>query len=96
MQICPQCGATSPDDAWNCVDCRVNLYWAHQHHAELSHLRQQQGLATQASTPPFLISSSHRELEERTKRGLNIENKVRTIARRVMRGTAPSEPAADS
>ena len=92
MQQCPQCGTECPDDAWNCVSCRINLYWAHQHYAELARIREQQGLDTGASTPPFLISSSKHELQERTARGLNKGNKVRAIARRVMRGESAEDP----
>src|SRR5919205_946815 len=53
---CPQCGAETPDEEWNCMSCRINLYWAHQHFAELAHIRKQQGLQTRASTPAFLLT----------------------------------------
>ncbi|HEU5347736.1 MAG TPA: hypothetical protein VFU63_03895 [Ktedonobacterales bacterium] len=82
---CPQCGAESPDDAWNCVSCRINLYWAQQHYSELAHVREQQGLDVEASTPTFLVAAHEREVGERTARGLNGMNKVREIARRAMR-----------
>jgi hypothetical protein len=89
---CPQCGAEAPEDAWNCPSCRINLYWAHQHYEELVHIRQQQGLENRPSTPPFLIKVHARELGERAERGLNVMNKVRSIARRVMRGEATELP----
>jgi hypothetical protein len=27
---CPQCGADTPEGAWNCPSCQVTLYWAHE------------------------------------------------------------------
>jgi hypothetical protein len=89
---CPQCDADTPDAEWNCVSCRINLYWAHQHFAELAQLRAQQGLQTRASTPAFLLSSHQRAMGERARRGRQPENKVRIIARRVMRGEATEQP----
>ena len=89
---CPQCGTETPDAEWNCVSCRINLYWAHQHFAELAQIREQQGLQTHASTPAFLLTSHQREMGERARRGGQLENKVRMIARRVMRGQAPDQP----
>ena len=89
---CPQCGADTPDEEWNCVSCRINLYWAHQHFAELAQIRAQQGLQTRASTPAFLLRSHHREMGERARRGRQLENRVRMIARRVMRGEATEQP----
>jgi hypothetical protein len=89
---CPQCDAETPDDEWNCVACRVNLYWAHQHYAELARIRAQQNLDTQPSTPPFLVKAHRRELSARAKRGLDGMNKVREIARRTMR-EEPTEGA---
>jgi uncharacterized protein with PIN domain len=44
-------------DEWTCVSCRVNLYWAHQHFAELARIREHQGLDAHAHTPPFLVNS---------------------------------------
>ena len=89
---CPHCGAETPDDQWNCVVCRINLYWAQQHYAELARIREQQGLGVQANTPPFLVQAHQRELSERAARGLDGMNRVREIARRVMRqgSTEPS------
>ena len=89
---CPQCGAETPDDEWNCVSCRINLYWAHQHYDELAHIRAQQGLKTRASTPSFLLTSHQHEMRDRARRGGQLENKVRMIARRVMRGEAAELP----
>ena len=89
---CPQCGADTPDEEWNCVSCRINLYWAHQHFAELAQLRERQGLTTHASTPSFLLSSHQREMRDRARRAGQRENKVRMIARRVMRGEATDQP----
>jgi hypothetical protein len=89
---CPQCGAETPDDAWNCMSCRINLYWAHQHYDELAHIRERQGLDSHASTPPFLLTVHKRALEERSSRGGEALNKVRSIARRVMRGETTQSP----
>ena len=74
------------------MSCRINLYWAHQHFAELAHIREQQGLQTRASTPAFLLTSHQREMGARARRGRQLENKVRMIARRVMRGEATDHP----
>jgi hypothetical protein len=73
------------------MSCRINLYWAHQHFAELAHIREQQGLQTRASTPAFLLTSHQREMGARARRG-GQENKVRMIARRVLRGQVPDQP----
>jgi hypothetical protein len=73
------------------MSCRINLYWAHQHFAELAHIREQQGLQTRASTPAFLLISHQREMGARARRG-GQENKVRMIARRVLRGQVPDQP----
>jgi hypothetical protein len=82
---CPQCGAETPDQEWNCVSCRINLYWASQHYEGLARIRQQQGLPGTASTPPFLIKTHQDAMGERAGRGGRVEHKVRTIARRFMR-----------
>jgi hypothetical protein len=89
---CPQCGAEAPEDAWNCPACRINLYWAHQHFDELSQIRARQGLESHASTPPFLVTVHERALTDRAPRGGNAMNKVRQIARRVMRGESSEMP----
>src|SRR5438876_1056626 len=52
---CPQCGAETPDEEWNCVSCRMNVYWASQHYEDLAGIRQRQGLRTSADTPSFLL-----------------------------------------
>ena len=74
------------------MSCRINLYWAHQHFAELAQIREQQGLHTRASTPSFLLSSHQREMRDRARRGGQLENKVRIIARRILRGEATEHP----
>ncbi len=89
---CPQCGAESPDDAWNCVSCRINLYWAHQHYDELARIRERQGLDTRASSPPFLVNIHQRAMGERAARGGDAMSKVRSIARRVMQGETEEVP----
>ena len=90
--ICPQCGAENASDQWNCVSCRINLYWASQHYDELAALREQKGLDPHAQTPSFLVQVSQHELDERARRGLTTESKVRTIARRVMSGESSEQP----
>jgi hypothetical protein len=84
---CPQCGAETPDSEWNCVSCRINLYWASQHYDELAEIRRQQGLAPGSSTPPFLIGVHQDAMDDRAGRGGRVEHRVRTIARLVMRRT---------
>ena len=81
---CPQCGAETPDEEWNCVSCRMNVYWASQHYADLAGLRQRQGLRAAADTPPFLLRVHVSAMDERALRGGRVEHKVRQIARRVM------------
>jgi hypothetical protein len=85
---CPQCGAETPDEEWNCIRCRINVYWASRHYAALAGIRRQQGLAAGAATPAFLIEAHEGAMSERADRGGKVEHKVRQIARRVMRGEA--------
>jgi hypothetical protein len=85
---CPQCGAETPDEEWNCVACRMNVYWASQHFATLADVRRQQGLSESAPTPPFLVQVQKAAMDERADRGGRVEHKVRQIARRAMRRQA--------
>jgi hypothetical protein len=82
---CPQCGAQTPDDEWNCVSCRMNVYWASQHYEGLAAIRARAGLAEAAPTPPFLIQVHQRAMNERAGHGGRVEHKVRQIARRAMK-----------
>jgi hypothetical protein len=82
---CPQCGAETPDDEWNCVSCRINLYWASQHYKDLAEIRERQGLDGSAASPPFLVKAHRHAMDDRAERGGRIEHKVRVIARRLMR-----------
>jgi hypothetical protein len=82
---CPQCGAETPDDDWNCTSCRINVYWASQHYDELAEIRRQQGLREAAPTPAFLVRTQRSVVDERADRGGRVEHKVRQIARMVMR-----------
>jgi hypothetical protein len=82
---CPQCGAKTPDDEWNCVSCRINLYWASQHYKGLAEIRERQGLDSSAASPPFLVKAHRDAMDDRAERGGRVEHKVRVIARRVMR-----------
>jgi hypothetical protein len=81
---CPQCGAETPDQEWNCVACRINVYWASQHYDALAGIRRQQGLRGGATTPPFLIQAHESAMSERADRGGRVEHKVRQIARLAM------------
>jgi hypothetical protein len=83
---CPQCGAETPDEEWNCVSCRMNVYWASQHYKDLASIRQRQGVHLPADTPSFLLQAHASAMDERAERGGKVEHKVRQIARRVMRG----------
>jgi hypothetical protein len=90
---CPQCGAETPDEEWNCVSCRINLYWASQHYAQLAVIRERQGLRTASDTPSFLRHVHANAMAERAERGGKDEHRVRQIARRTMRrGMQPEEP----
>jgi len=81
---CPQCGAETPDKEWNCVACRMNVYWASRHFKDLAGIRQQQGLPETAPTPAFLVQVHQAAMGERADRGGRVEHKVRQIARRAM------------
>jgi hypothetical protein len=91
--ICPQCGAETPDEEWNCVSCRMNVYWASQHYGDLAGIRHQQGLRDSADTPPFLVLAHAAAMDDRADRGGRVEHKVRQIARRVMKEQASGRPA---
>jgi hypothetical protein len=102
---CPQCGAETPDEEWNCASCRMNVYWASQHYEDLARIRQGQGVPTAAPTPSFLVQAHESAMNERADRGGRDEHKVRQIARRAMRKAhtnagrddpeARADPAAD-
>lgn len=81
---CPQCGAETPDEEWNCVSCRMNVYWATRHYHDLAGIRERQGLPDSPPTPPFLIKAHERAMDDRADRGGRVEHKVRQIARRAM------------
>lgn len=83
---CPQCGMETPDQEWNCISCRMNVYWASQHYDDLARIRQQQGLPDAADTPAFLVRAHATAMDERALHGGRVEHKVRQIARLVMRG----------
>jgi hypothetical protein len=83
---CPQCGLETPDGEWNCVSCRINVYWASQHYDDLASIRGRQGLPGTAATPPFLLGAHERAMTERASRGGAVEHKVRQIARAALRG----------
>lgn len=93
---CPQCGAKTPDDEWNCTSCRMNVYWASQHYEDLAGIRQRQGLNAPANTPSFLLRAHEHAMSERADRGGKVEHKVRQIARRVMRGEARDDKAKEA
>jgi hypothetical protein len=82
---CPQCGAETPDEEWNCVSCRINVYWASQHYADLARLRREEGLPAAGQTPSFLLHAHESAMTERAERGGRVEHKVRQIARQAMR-----------
>lgn len=90
---CPQCAAQTPDDEWNCVSCRMNLYWASQHYDDLARIRQGQGLRDSPETPPFLLVTHAAVMQERAARGGKAEHRVRQIARRAMGERARGRPA---
>ena len=81
---CPQCGAETADSEWNCVSCRINVYWASKHFDELASIRRDHGMPTAAATPAFLLNTHRNAMEDRADRGGRIEHKVRAIARLMM------------
>jgi hypothetical protein len=83
---CPQCGAETPDEEWNCVSCRINVYWASRHYEDLARIREDQGLRRSPATPVFLTQAHEQEMTERAERGGQADDRVRQIARREMRG----------
>ena len=82
---CPQCGAETSDQEWNCPSCRINVYWATQHYEELARIRREHGLGETASTPSFLVNTPRDAMDDRAGRGGRLEHRVRQIARHVMR-----------
>lgn len=82
---CPQCGLETPDGEWNCVSCRINVYWASKHFDALASIRGGQGLPSAPPTPSFLLASHAQAMTERADRGGRVEHKVRRIARAAMR-----------
>jgi hypothetical protein len=86
--MCPQCGGEMPDAQWNCVSCRINVYWASQHYDDLASVRDRQGLPAGSATPSFLLAAHERAMTERADHGGTVEHKVRRIAREAMRGRA--------
>jgi hypothetical protein len=58
MTECPQCGTMNVDDVKNCKGCRVNMYWAFQHYAELAALREASKLPPRPETASFLVETS--------------------------------------
>ena len=60
MTECPQCGTINEDDIKNCQECRVNMYWAFQHYAELAAIRKRNKLVPRSAPLPFLIDTSKR------------------------------------
>lgn len=93
---CPQCGAETPDEEWNCVSCRINVYWASQHYADLAGVRQRQGLRASPATPSFLLQAHASAMDERADKGGKVEHKVRQIARRAMNREGPSQASVPS
>jgi len=60
MTVCPQCGAENEDDVKNCKSCRVNMYWAFQHYAELAALREANQLPSRPQSASFLVETSQK------------------------------------
>jgi hypothetical protein len=91
---CPQCGNETPDAQWNCVHCRINVYWASQHFDELARIRKQHGDPASPPTPSFLRKVHKSAMDDRSGRGGDIEHRVRQIARMTMHEkTEPGQPS---
>jgi hypothetical protein len=82
---CPQCGADTPDDEWNCVSCRINVYWAAKHYQGLADIRERQGLPGAPPSPSFLVKAHKHAMDDRADRGGREVHRVRRVARRFMR-----------
>lgn len=82
--ICPNCGKETPETEWNCIHCRINNYWASQHFDELAHIRKEHGDPESTATPPFLRQVHKSAMDDRSGRGLNVDHRVRKIARNLM------------
>jgi hypothetical protein len=91
---CPSCGTENGDDSWNCVTCRINLYWASQHYDELAEIRNSSGRANRVSSPSFLVDAHRDAMNDRAARGHDVDNKVRVAARKAMRRSSPPASAA--
>jgi hypothetical protein len=85
---CPQCGAAVPDDEWNCPECRINVFWASQHYSDLARMRRSLGLPSAADTPSFLRQAHANATNERADAEGRADDRVRQMARRVMRRQA--------
>ena len=90
---CPQCGTDNTDDAWNCISCRINLYWAVQHFEALAKLREEHGMPSGATSAGFLIKAHEHAMAERTEQTIP-ESKVRAAARQIIRRKSLGDPAA--
>jgi hypothetical protein len=90
---CPQCGVETPDDGWNCPSCRINLYWAVQHYEELAEIRERQGLPDGAASATFLVDAHKHVMDERATLDRDVDNKVRALARKVMRRKSSPDDA---
>lgn len=84
MFTCPQCGVNNEENAKNCCSCRVNLYWAAQHYAELAHIKRSQPQPSQPPTASFLLQASRR-----ADRGPVATWLARTIQRFGLKGAGP-------
>lgn len=60
MTVCPQCGTINEDHIKNCVNCRINMYWAFQHYQELATIRESEELPPTPETPAFLLQTSQK------------------------------------
>jgi len=84
---CPKCGTQNPAEVWNCVGCRINLYWVSQHYDDLAELTEQQGRSEPVSSPTFLLRAHRHAMDDRAARGHDVDNKVRIAARKAMHRT---------
>lgn len=89
---CPRCDGVAPDDAWNCPHCRINLYWAIQHHDGLAEIRDGLGLPERTPSPAFLVEAHRDAMDDRARRLTPVDNKVRVAARKVMRRKLAGDP----
>jgi hypothetical protein len=61
----------------------MTVYWVSQHYADMAGIRQRQGLASHASTPPFLVTVHASAMDHRDP-ALTAEGLIGLLERRLL------------